>query len=299
MSDESGWTAAKAIEAERYAECVRKHEGSWVHVAMVEPEARDVLDAPASDYPTLTNVRQRLAAESAAMHVVYRWRIYGEQNPQWAAGTLVVDQEGVIAALKGLREVLDGAPKIRTGDAVKHGPTGETWTVAWADYDRGEVAWVGWPDGYAKLSDVTLTERCTDEKHKELVRHLRTLGPNDNGSGSIKAEGVRRLYGDEHKLKTWPKFFEAVRSGTKTFEIRKFGDRHFRVGDFLRLVELDPDCLEDSVDKFTGREMRVRVTYLTVLSEDGGWYALDGKAFTRVQAQAFAVMSIVPDEESP
>lgn len=300
MSDTSGWTAAKAIEAERYAEGVRKHKGSWVHVTMVEPEDRDVLDAPADDYPTLMNVRQYLAGESAALHAVYRWRIYGDQNPQWAAGTLVVDQEGVIAVLKSAGEVLNGVPKIRTGDAVKHGSTGETWTVAWADYERGEVAWVGWPNGYAKLSDVTLVEQCTDEEHKELVRRLRTVKGED-GRASVKAEGVLRIYGAEHTLKTWPKFFEAVRVGTKTFEVRQFGDRNFRIGDFLRLVELDPDCLaeKDSAEKFTGREMRVRVTYMTVLSEDGGWYALDGKAFARVQAQAFAVMAIVPDEESP
>lgn len=43
-----------------------------------------------------------------------------------------------------------------------------------------------------------------------------------------------------HKLKTWPEFFDAVKSGEKTFEVRK-NDRHFQVGDWLCLMKFDPD----------------------------------------------------------
>ena len=34
---------------------------------------------------------------------------------------------------------------IDTGDTVKHGPTGETWVVAYVQGDR--LAWCGWPEG--------------------------------------------------------------------------------------------------------------------------------------------------------
>ena len=42
-----------------------------------------------------------------------------------------------------------------------------------------------------------------------------------------------------HGLKVWPRFFDAVQSGKKTFEIRK-NDRKFRVGDMLELQKFDP-----------------------------------------------------------
>ena len=50
-----------------------------------------------------------------------------------------------------------------------------------------------------------------------------------------------------HELKTWPKYFAAVRSGQKRFEIRR-NDRDFKVGDILVLREFDP---ED--DAYTGQ----------------------------------------------
>ena len=43
-----------------------------------------------------------------------------------------------------------------------------------------------------------------------------------------------------HKLKTWPEYFQAVKNGTKTFEIRK-NDRNYQVGDILVLQEYVPE----------------------------------------------------------
>lgn len=58
-----------------------------------------------------------------------------------------------------------------------------------------------------------------------------------------------------HQLKTWPQYFEAVRDGIKTFEIRK-KDRPFAVGDVLTLMEYSPESCT-----YSGREIDVRVTY--------------------------------------
>ena len=59
---------------------------------------------------------------------------------------------------------------IRTGDTVYHHPSKETWIVAYADYERGELAWVGWPPGHAELSDCRLVKSCSDDEHlKELT----------------------------------------------------------------------------------------------------------------------------------
>lgn len=59
-----------------------------------------------------------------------------------------------------------------------------------------------------------------------------------------------------HILKTWPKYFERIISGHKTFEVRK-ADRDFQVGDFLTLKEYDPETT-----LYTGRQLSVLITYI-------------------------------------
>lgn len=60
----------------------------------------------------------------------------------------------------------------------------------------------------------------------------------------------------EHVLKTQPPFFDDVRSGNKTFELRR-DDRRYSVGDILLLREFDPRSRT-----YTGRHCRRRVTYV-------------------------------------
>lgn len=64
-----------------------------------------------------------------------------------------------------------------------------------------------------------------------------------------------------HELKILPKYFEAVISGEKTFEIRKF-DRPFHKGDFLALNEYDAEhkC-------YTGNSCLVYIDYILNDSE--------------------------------
>lgn len=61
-------------------------------------------------------------------------------------------------------------PPFRAGDAVKHGPTGETWVVA--GIRDGYLAWVGWPEGRAKVEDCTLVKAATDSEHRQLLDKL-------------------------------------------------------------------------------------------------------------------------------
>ena len=60
---------------------------------------------------------------------------------------------------------------IRTGDIVRHGPSGETWLVAGVLDDR--IAWCGWPEGTALVADCTLIQACNDAEHIALVTELR------------------------------------------------------------------------------------------------------------------------------
>jgi hypothetical protein len=78
-----------------------------------------------------------------------------------------------------------------------------------------------------------------------------------------------------HELKSWPEFFEPVYTGRKNFELRK-NDRHFQVGDVIRLrewrpvseltrvpyIEGDATYGHDHDGDYTGRECRRRITYI-------------------------------------
>jgi hypothetical protein len=59
-----------------------------------------------------------------------------------------------------------------------------------------------------------------------------------------------------HDLKCWPKFYQAILDGDKSFEIRK-DDRNFHVGDELLLREWDPitKC-------YTGRSSYWKIIYI-------------------------------------
>jgi ASC-1-like (ASCH) protein len=61
----------------------------------------------------------------------------------------------------------------------------------------------------------------------------------------------------DHLLKTWPEYFQAVKDGLKTFEIR-VNDREFKVGDVVKLVEYD-----NETDTLTGDSLYVKITYIT------------------------------------
>jgi len=63
-----------------------------------------------------------------------------------------------------------------------------------------------------------------------------------------------------HELKIRPKFFEAVVSGRKTFEIRK-NDRNFKVGDCIVLKEYRKE------KGYTGKRAMFNITYVMTDNE--------------------------------
>ncbi len=67
----------------------------------------------------------------------------------------------------------------------------------------------------------------------------------------------------KHSVKIIPAYFDAVKNGLKTFEIRKL-DRDYNIGDTLILSEWQPETL--SAGSYTGR--RVNVTILYILTHD-------------------------------
>lgn len=76
---------------------------------------------------------------------------------------------------------------IDTGDHVKHGPTGETWVVAFVDGDR--LFWCGWPEGSALLSDCELTKKATAADRHKLLLSMR-------GGEGVRARYAERVLSD-------------------------------------------------------------------------------------------------------
>lgn len=68
-----------------------------------------------------------------------------------------------------------------------------------------------------------------------------------------------------HDLKCWPSFFQAISDGSKKFEVRH-NDRHFNVGDTLRLMEFTPG----GSPEYSGREIDVTVTSVSFIREIPG-----------------------------
>ncbi len=90
----------------------------------------------------------------------------------------------------------------------------------------------------------------------------------------LKKTFVSGSWDQGHELKTWPEYFEAVRTEKKNFEIRK-NDRAFQVGDLLILREWDPQK-----ETYSGRTAFRRITYIL----PGGQFGIDPD---------FVVLSIV------
>lgn len=69
----------------------------------------------------------------------------------------------------------------------------------------------------------------------------------------------------EHELKIWPREYEAIVDGFKTHEVRHTADRMFEVNDVLNLREWvsAAPLAQDWPGRYTGRRVRVRVTYVT------------------------------------
>jgi len=69
----------------------------------------------------------------------------------------------------------------------------------------------------------------------------------------------------EHILKIAPEYFDAVDSGSKTFEIR-FNDRDFKMGDTVVLREYIFD-----IDAYTGQTITRTIGYVTDYAQQHGY----------------------------
>jgi hypothetical protein len=103
----------------------------------------------------------------------------------WGGSPPAILTEAVATALKNTAEfwcgkgyeralqvITSDIQTARTGDVVYHRPSGERWLVAAVWPEKNDLAWCGWPDGLARLTDCLLLKRCSDEEHWELVKEI-------------------------------------------------------------------------------------------------------------------------------
>lgn len=77
----------------------------------------------------------------------------------------------------------------------------------------------------------------------------------------------------EHKLKTLARYWEAIESGLKTFEVR-LNDRAFQTGDILVLEKMDNEGRfyeETEYRSHQAKTIRKRVTYIL----QGGQFGIE------------------------
>lgn len=60
------------------------------------------------------------------------------------------------------------------------------------------------------------------------------------------------------KLKSWSHFFQAIKEGRKTHDLRSKKDREFFVGQIVTLCEYDP-----FTGRYSGEEIDVEITFIT------------------------------------
>lgn len=72
-----------------------------------------------------------------------------------------------------------------------HKPTGETWTVAYAEGDW--LAPCGWPAGLARVRDCTLIEECSEKESLALLRELAEMQGGRTGHDHRKSYAQARL----------------------------------------------------------------------------------------------------------
>jgi hypothetical protein len=76
---------------------------------------------------------------------------------------------------------------VDTGDVVLHKPTGERWVVAFVSGEN--LSWLGWPEGFAKVSDCELLETAKPEVRQQLLERMAAM----DGMDSRKTYARQRL----------------------------------------------------------------------------------------------------------
>ena len=74
-----------------------------------------------------------------------------------------------------------------------------------------------------------------------------------------------------HRLRILPVYFEAIKQGYKTFEVRDNRDRDFQRGDEVLLEEFDPNMHGRASGDYTGRTITRSITHVSTYEQKAGF----------------------------
>lgn len=115
-------------------------------------------------------------------------------------------------------------------------------------------------EGNINITTAYEMSRLPEEKQQEVAQEYKEGKPLTPAIAKEKRQEFIESEQKEkpmmHELDSYPKPFEAIMRGLKTF-VCGFDNRNFRVGDKLKINEFDPDKI-----LYTGRFIEVKVIYL-------------------------------------
>jgi hypothetical protein len=105
---------------------------------------------------------------------------------------------------------------------------------------------------------------------KNRATYMQSLNINHNSKACFLFAVIKRFLAMAvHELKTWKPIFQVMKSGEKSFDMRK-NDRNFQVGDELILNEYDNEKGE-----YTGDHIHALITW--ILPSDNPYHNLGDK----------------------
>lgn len=174
----TGRTLKEGMEAHRLALHGRMAEGCCSAISPCSHQQRD----PYSLCLTCRGVQQR--AEASAIED-RQGRDEGSANRQEPGPERATPSPTPTDPVAEAR----ARPSFRSGDIVKHIRTGNIWTVAYADPASNTIAWCGWPDGIARVTDCELIQAADDDQHRGTLRMVLK-------GGGHRAAAAFRIYGN-------------------------------------------------------------------------------------------------------
>lgn len=139
-----------------------------------------------------------------------------------------------------------------------------------------------WSDAYSRM--MADTSKTQTDHYQDLLEERKDKPCLEERMSHTKV----------HELKIWPREFEAIKSGLKSFEFRK-DDREYKVGDSILLREWT------KINGYSGRKIEAKITYILSKTDFGipyGYCILSITIKTDLEAGAIKALVLAARDAS-